>query len=409
MADFRYIAKTLEGETNSGTLEAPGLREALEQLRSRDLFVVSIREQGALLLPQQFSLATFLERLQERKPKSRDFMIFCRQFATMLQAGITVLQVLRIQAQQSENLSMRKRLREVSLDVERGGDLAGALEKHGDFFPRIIVSMIAAGEAGGILDAVMERLALHFQNQHDLEEKVRTATMYPLVVAALAVGVMGLMLFFVLPQFSKIFESVGVEMPLLTRAMLGLSSLLTRYWYLLAALIILPAAALLRYMRTPRGREFFDKLQLRLPIYGKIYGIMIVARFARTLGTLLASGVALIPALELVEKVINNVVLAGALSEARRVIRQGRALAMPLATCGLFPPMMVEMVHIGEESGALDGMLTRTAEFYESELTFILDRLSSVIEPVLLVGVGALVALLLISLMSPMLKMYQSF
>jgi type IV pilus assembly protein PilC len=404
---FRYVAKNWEGETDAGTFSAPNLREAIEHLRAQELFVISIKEQAAALQRQEASLERFRARLRDKKPKSRDFMIFCRQFATMLQAGINVLQILKIQAQQSENSALKERLIEVSLDVERGGTLAGALEKHGNFFPKIITSMVEAGETGGILDTVMERLAAHFQNQHDLEEKIRSATMYPIIVCGLAVAVMGLMVFFVLPQFARIFEEMGCEMPFLTRALLGLSGFVTGYWYLLLPMLLLLAVALTRYLRTPQGRERFDRIQLRMPLYGKIYSTMIVARFARTLGTLLASGVGLVQALELVEKVINNVVLAGALTESRRVIRQGQALALPLAASGIFPPMLVEMIHTGEESGALDSMLARTADFYEGELTFILDRLSTIIEPVLLIAVGLFVGILLISIIQPMFGIYE--
>ena len=408
MPTFRYVAKNMEGETDAGTLSAPDLRGAVEQLRARDLFVISIREHGAGLQHQEVSLEQIRSRIKaSKKPKSRDFMVFCRQFATMLQAGITVLQILKIQAQQAENDTLKEKLRDVALDVERGGALAGALAKHGDFFPRIIVSMVEAGEAGGILDTVMDRLAEHFQNQHDLEEKIRSATMYPLIVTGLAVVVMAVMVFFVLPRFSMIFESMGLEMPFFTRSLLALSSFITGYWYILLALLLMLGLALRRYLRTPQGRERFDWLQLRLPIYGKIYRTMIVARFSRTLGTLLASGLGIVAGLELVEKVLNNVVLAGALAEARRVIRQGQTLALPLAASGLFPPMVVEMVHIGEESGSLDSMLERTAEFYEGELSFYLDRLGSVIEPVLIVFVGIFVAILLLSIIQPMMGIYQ--
>lgn len=408
MATYRYLARNWEGETAAGTLSAAGQREALEQLRAQELFVIQLKEQSAALqLKDSPSFKSLLARLQERKPKSRDFMVFCRQFAAMLQAGITVLQVLKIQAQQTENRALREQLREVTVEVERGGAFAGALEKQGGFFPRIMTSMVEAGEAGGILDAVMERLAAHFENQHDLEEKIRTATMYPLIVSMLTVAVMGLMVFFVLPQFAGIFEEMGFEMPLLTRILLALSGFVTGYWYLVIPLLVLLAGALLRYVRTPDGRRRLDRAQLRLPVYGKIYSNMIVARFARTLGVLLASGVGLLQSLELVEKVINNVVLAAALTEAQRMIRQGRPLALPLAASGLFPPMLVEMIHVGEESGSLDSMLSRTADFYEGELTFTLDRLSSVIEPVLIIFVGLFVGILLISIIQPMFGIYE--
>jgi len=406
LPNFRYLAKNIEGMSESGTLTASDRREALAKLRAQNLYVVRISEQ-AVALQQEAPFAGLRARLQERKPKSRDFMVFCRQFATMMQAGITVLQILKIQAQQSENALLKGRLRDISLEVERGGDLAGAMEKHGDLFPQIIISMVKAGEAGGILDEVMDRLAIHFENQHDLEEKIRSATTYPIIVSCLAVVVMAVMVFFVLPQFADIFDEMGFEMPLLTRALLVFSAFVTGYWYIFIPLLLIAVLALRRYMGTPRGRKQFDRLQLQLPIYGKIYGTMIVARFSRTLATLLASGVSLIQALELVEKVINNTALAGALIEARRVIRQGQALAMPLAASGLFPPMLVEMVHIGEESGALDGMLERTADFYEGELTFVLDRLSAIIEPVMLIAVGLFVGLLLISIIQPMFGIYE--
>ena len=409
MPTFRYTAKSLAGKSSTGTLSAADMREAVAQLREQDLYVIHIREQQAALVLQQQEapFASLRSRLQEKKPKSRDFMAFCRQFATMMQAGITVLQILKIQAQQSENELLKKRLGEIALEVERGGDLAGALEENSDLFPQIIISMVEAGEAGGILDEVMERLADHFENQHDLEEKIRSATMYPIIVSALAVVVMAIMVFFVLPRFAGIFDEMGFEMPLLTRALLAFSDLVIGYWYFFIAALLLAALGLRRYLGTPQGREQLDRLQMRLPIYGKIYGTMIVARFARTLSTLMASGVDLIQSLELVEKVINNVALAGALVEARRVIRQGEPLALPLAASGLFPPMLVEMVHIGEESGALDGMLSRTADFYEGELTFTLERLSSIIEPVMLIAVGLFVGLLLISIIQPMFGIYE--
>ncbi len=407
MPIFRYNVKSLEGESSQGTLSAPSLRDALEQLRAQEVFVISIKEQGAVSPSREFSFKSLLENMQKKKPKSRDFMIFCRQFATMLNAGITVLQILKILAQQSENQAMQERLRDVSLNVERGSDLAGALRKHGDFFPQIMISMVEAAEAGGILDAVMERLATHFQNQHDLEEKIRGATTYPIVVSGLALAVMALMVFFVLPRFADIFGDMGFEMPLLTRILLGISDFVIGYWYISIPLIIVLLFAARRYLRTPGGRDWLDRIQLRLPVYGKIYSIMIVSRFSRTLSTLLASGVSLIPSLELSEKVVNNVALAAALTEARRVIRQGQSLALPLAASGLFPPMLVEMIHIGEESGALDGMLSRTADFYESELTFILDRLSSIIEPVMIIAVGIVVGLLMVSIIQPMFGIYQ--
>ena len=408
MPTFRYVAKNWAGESREGECSAVNLGEAIEQLRSQELFVINIKEQSTLL---QLSspLAGLNIKLSEKKPKSRDFMVFCRQFATMLQAGIPVLQILKILAQQSENEALREKLREITVDVERGSDLAGAMKKHGDFFPRIIVSMVETGEAGGILDTIMERLADHFQRQHDLEAKIRSATIYPAVVTVLAVLVLLLMIFFVLPRFAEMLDPMGVEMPLITRVIMALADLFIRFWYLALGLLALLAFLLGRYLKTERGRAAFDRLRLNLPIFGPLYTKMITARFTRTLATLLASGVALLSALELVEKVIDNRVLSGVLAETAQAIRRGQNIFVPLAESAIFPPMMVEMVHVGEESGTLDEMLSRSADFYEAEVTYFLDRLAAIIEPVLLIAVGFIVALLLISIMTPMLKIYEAF
>lgn len=408
MPTFRYVAKNWAGESREGECSAVNLGEAIEQLRSQELFVINIKEQSTLLQASS-PLAGLNIKLSEKKPKSRDFMVFCRQFATMLQAGIPVLQILKILAQQSENEALREKLREITVDVERGSDLAGAMKKHGDFFPRIIVSMVETGEAGGILDTIMERLADHFQRQHDLEAKIRSATIYPAVVTVLAILVLLLMIFFVLPRFAEMLDPMGVEMPLITRVIMALADLLIRFWYLALGLLALLAFLLGRYLKTERGRAVFDRLRLNLPIFGPLYIKMITARFTRTLATLLASGVALLSALELVEKVIDNRVLSGVLAETAQAIRRGQNISVPLAESAIFPPMMVEMVHVGEESGTLDEMLSRSADFYEAEVTYFLDRLAAIIEPVLLIAVGFIVALLLISIMTPMLKMYEAF
>ncbi|MGB4331004.1 MAG: type II secretion system F family protein, partial [Dethiobacteria bacterium] len=369
MPTFRYVAKNWAGESREGECSAVNLGEAIEQLRSQELFVINIKEQSTLL---QLSspLAGLNIKLSEKKPKSRDFMVFCRQFATMLQAGIPVLQILKILAQQSENEALREKLREITVDVERGSDLAGAMKKHGDFFPRIIVSMVETGEAGGILDTIMERLADHFQRQHDLEAKIRSATIYPAVVTVLAILVLLLMIFFVLPRFAEMLDPMGVEMPLITRVIMALADLLIRFWYLALGLLALLAFLLGRYLKTEHGRAAFDRLRLNLPIFGPLYIKMITARFTRTLATLLASGVALLSALELVEKVIDNRVLSGVLAETAQAIRRGQNIFVPLAESAIFPPMMVEMVHVGEESGTLDEMLSRSADFYEAEVTY---------------------------------------
>ena len=401
---FRYSAKNWEGKTTEGTHAAKSLREALDYLRAQNLFVLNIKEQGE---PQERRSLSSQFTLGKKKPKSRDFMVFCRQFATMIQAGITVLQILKVQAAQAEHPGLQDRLRDVALVVEKGGTLSDAFKGCKDFFPQIVITMVEAGETGGILDDTMERLGDHFQRQHDMEEKIRSATTYPVIITIVIFLVMLLMVLFVLPQFGRIFEEAGFQMPLITRILLGMSHFLLRFWYLVLALLIILTVGVRRYMRTERGRERFDRFFLGVPVFGPIYTKMVVARFSRTLGTLLASGVQLLSSLELVERVINNVIYARALEQTRQVIRQGQAMALPLAASGLFPPMLVEMVHVGEETGALDGMLSRTADFYEQEVTFILDRLGTIIETILIIFIGLFVGLLLVSIVTPMFQIYE--
>ena len=408
MPTFRYIAKNWAGESREGECSAVNLGEAIEQLRSQELFVINIKEQSTLL---QLSspLAGLNIKLSEKKPKSRDFMVFCRQFATMLQAGIPVLQILKILAQQSENEALREKLREITVDVERGSDLAGAMKKHGDFFPRIIVSMVETGEAGGFSTRSWSGWPIIFRGSTTSKRRSARLPSTRRWSPSSPYWFFLLMIFFVLPRFAEMLDPMGVEMPLITRVIMALADLLIRFWYLALGLLALLAFLLGRYLKTEHGRAAFDRLRLNLPIFGPLYTKMITARFTRTLATLLASGVALLSALELVEKVIDNRVLSGVLAETAQAIRRGQNIFVPLAESAIFPPMMVEMVHVGEESGTLDEMLSRSADFYEAEVTYFLDRLAAIIEPVLLIAVGFIVALLLISIMTPMLKIYEAF
>ncbi len=404
--NYHYRAKDWGGKTVEGVYSAVNLREALDHLRARDLFVLDLKEQAATAgrSSRRGRPAGLLSR---KKVKSRDLMVFCRQFHTMIQAGTTALQGLKVLAQQAEHPLLAEKLDAVAVSVERGSTLAEAFGRHPAVFPSILVNMVNAGEEGGVLDTVMDRLADHFEKQHDLEMKISSATTYPIVITALAFAVMALMVLFVLPQFAAIFEGLGMRLPWITRALLEVSHFVIKYWYLVLGLLAGLVVALAYYIKTERGRRAYDRARLKVPLFGPIYRKAVVARFARTLGTLIASGVDLINALELVERVIDNRIYAETLARTRDVIRQGQAIALPLAASGLFPPMLVEMVHVGEETGALDNMLSRTADFYEQEVTFFLDRLGTIIEPLLLIGIGIFVGLLLVSIVMPMFQIYE--
>ncbi|HHX86765.1 MAG TPA: type II secretion system F family protein [Firmicutes bacterium] len=414
MPSYHYTAKDWDGRTTEGVYSAGSVGEVLRHLSSRNLTVLNVREQTAVGAARQkmrepAAVKPRGELFQRKKKgRARDLMVFCRQFGTMLQAGMTALRGLQVLSQQMENPVFREVLTDVALSLEKGNTLAECFDHHSDFFPRILISMVEAGEAGGILDTVMSRLADHFERQHNLEEKIRSATVYPIVICVVAVAVMSVMVLFVLPKFAEIFVGLGIELPLLTRMLMGSGRFILSYWYFILALILALVLGARYYIQTPEGKESFDKFKLWIPLFGPIYQKMIIARFARTLSTLLASGVGILTSLELVDKVIDNELYSKSLERAREVIRQGQLMAFPLGASHLFPPMLVEMVHVGEETGALDEMLSRSADFYENEVTYVVERLSTVIEPVLLVVIGVFVGMLVVSIIKPMFQIYQT-
>ncbi len=404
---YRYVAKNWKGKTQLGHTTAGNTREALEYLRSQNLVTLEIGEHTE---KGKASGGSLLEKLREKgkskKAGSRDFMVFCLQFATMVQAGVTALHSLQVLAQQMENRAFRERLQDVALRLQKGSPLWEAFDYHSDFFPRFFINMVEAGEEGGTLDVIMQRMAFHYEKQHDLEEKIRSATTYPVLVSVMAVLVLSVMVFFVLPQFAHVFGEMGLDLPWITRTFMYASGLVVSYWYLVVALLSLAAYALWRYVQTGPGRERLDAFKLRVPVFGTIYRKTVVARFSRTLSTLLSSGVGILRALELVERVLNNVVIGHTLRRTRELVHKGNPMAPPLEESGHFPLLLVEVVQVGEETGALDEMLGRAADFYEREVSYVVDRLSTVIEPVLLLVIGIFMGIMVASVLSPMFQMY---
>jgi type IV pilus assembly protein PilC len=406
---YRYQVKDQDGSTKEGTFNAASLQEALNYLRHKNLTVLNLKEQSWGAAPPAVAKTRPSGGSRGgKKAKARDFMIFCRQFAAILRSGMTALQGLRLLSQQMEQESFREHLRQVAGSLEKGSSLAESFGKHPDFFPRILVNMVEAGEAGGILDTVMERLAIHFEKQHEMEQKIRSATLYPALITAFAVLVLVAMIFFVLPTFANIFSNLGVEMPWITRALMTFAGTVRRFWYLILGGIVILVAALGQYIKTEQGRYRYDQLRLRMPLFGPIYHKALISRFTRTLGTLLSCGVGVLNSLELTERVLDNVVMAQVVKRTREVIRQGQPMAPPLSRSGLFPPLVVEMVHVGEETGSLDEMLSHTAEFYENDVAYALDRLSSTLGPILLIVIAFMVLFVVVSIYLPIFTLYGS-
>ncbi|HSW35558.1 MAG TPA: type II secretion system F family protein [Candidatus Limnocylindrales bacterium] len=404
---YRYTAKDRDGCTCRGSCQASGQKEVLEQLDARSLTVIDLHEQGGLNLLHHSTWVRFLQQLGHRKTGSYDLMVFCRQFSTMLTAGVTILRALHILSGQMKKADFQKSLRDAAISLETGSRLAEAFRRQSAYFPAILVHMVDAGETGGVLDTVMERMADHFEKQHDLEEKIRSATIYPAFVTATAFIVMAVMVLFVLPQFAQIFNSVGMEMPLFTSLLLSAGAWSISFWPLLLVILVLTAAAAAWYAQTANGRFRVDQLRLCLPLFGSIYRKTLAARFARTLSILLASGVTLNTALELVERVLDNKALSPFLLELREAVNRGEAISRTLRAGTFLPPLLTEMVRVGEETGALDRTLNSTAIFYEREVTYAVERLSSTLEPFLLLVVGLFIGMLVFSILSPMYQVFQ--
>jgi type IV pilus assembly protein PilC len=364
--------------------------------------LLQVKQRGETLPVDKHRFSFFHSR-----PGTRDLMIFCRQFAALNNAGITFLRSLQLLGEQTEQPVLRERLRAVAAKLERGYLLADSLAEHGDIFPDILLNMVKAGEEGGVLDTVLDRLALHFEKQYDLEQKVKAATFYPKFLVGIASLIVIFILVFVLPNFMGIFENLGLEIPLLTRLFFTLGRMFITYWYLIMLFLLMSFFILRKFCQTEQGAYYYDRLCLNFPFFSSIYRKIMLARFCRTLGTLLDSGMTLLPALSLLKGVMGNRIVTASIKEVEEGIIQGRSLAENLATAGFFPPMIVEMVHVGEQTGNLDNLLLKTAQFYEADVSYTIERLHAMLEPALILTIAVMITFIALSVILPMFEVYQ--
>ncbi|MDE2291155.1 MAG: type II secretion system F family protein [Elusimicrobia bacterium] len=399
MPAFSYKAKEAGGNVTTGVIEAGKEQEAVQKLRSQKLTVLEIAEKGG-------GLGGLLEKFKGKgKVTSRDLVLFSRQLSTLVSAGVPIVQSLSILEEQQENPAFKQVLTEVRGDIEAGLSISDALKKHPDAFPDIYTAMIKAGELGGILDTILERLSGFLENSEALKAKVKSAMMYPAVVLSVCALTTIFLLTFVVPTFKKVFESFGHELPGPTQALFDLSNLLRAYWYLLVGIPWAAAAAFRRVYKTPNGRKFVDGKILQAPIFGILLKKVAVAKFTRTLGTLIKSGVPIMSALETVGATAGNVVIEEAVMGARESIREGGRLAEPLKKSGIFPAMVTQMIGVGEETGALDQMLAKIADFYDQEVDTAVKGLTSMIEPIVIVVMGIIIGAIVIAMFLPIFDM----
>lgn len=399
MPNYAYRVRDAAGRLWTGHIEAEGERAAVAALRRRRLYVVSLRPAG-----KESRIAAKGRLVLRRGVGARELAVFCRQFATLTEAGVPVLTSLDILARQAEHPVLGKALAGVAEDLQAGRTLAEAMRRQNRVFPELLVSMVEAGEVGGTLDTALNRIADHFEREYDIREKVKAAMTYPMILLIVGTGAVGFLVTYVLPGFVGILSAAHVALPLPTRILLGVSEFLRSYWYLVPAAAGGGAYLWRQALAREKARARYDAWLLRLPVFGPLLAKVAVSRFCRTLSTLLVSGVPLIQALDVVKGTTGNAVLARVAETARDQVREGQPLAGPLAASGVIPPMVSRMVAVGEETGRLDAMLEKVAQFYEREVNAAVGRLSAMLEPVLLVIMGAAVGMVIIAILLPMLS-----
>jgi len=393
MPQFTYTARAINGDLKSATLEAPSRDEVIKQLRQQRLNVVKIDE------------GTAAKRKRAGKIKMRDIVIFTRQFSTMINAGLPLVQALDILAQQSENPALKDITRQVVFDVESGNTLADAMRKQPRAFSELYVNMVAAGEAGGILDTILMRLAVFMEKNDALVRKVKGAMIYPSVIISVAVIAITVLLIFVIPTFAAMFAEVNMTLPLPTRIVIGMSHFLKTYWWVMIGSAVGSVFAFRKYYATNDGKLQIDRLLLKAPVLGDVLRKSSVSRFTRTLGTLISSGVSILDGLEITAKTAGNRVVQDAIMESRASIAGGETIAAPLKKSQVFPPMVISMIAVGEQTGGLDEMLAKIADFYDEEVDAAVSGLLALIEPLMIVFLGVVVGGMVVAMYLPIFDM----
>jgi len=395
MPAFTYTARALNGDLRTATIEAPNRDEVVAQLKRQRLNVVKIDEASVAK-----------KKKSGGKIKMRDIVIFTRQFSTMINAGLPLVQALDILAKQSENPALKDVTNAVVFDVESGHTVADALGKHPKAFSELYVNMVAAGEAGGILDTILMRLATFMEKNDALIRKVKGAMIYPGVISSVAFIAISVLLIFVIPVFEKMFASVGLPLPLPTRVVISMSKFLRGLGGLVTVAAVVGGVIMLkRYYATNPGKLMIDKLMLKAPVLGDVLRKSAVSRFTRTLGTLIGSGVSILDGLEITAKTAGNRVISDAIMESRTSIAGGETISAPLQKSNVFPPMVISMIAVGEQTGGLDEMLSKIADFYDEEVDAAVSNLLSLMEPVMIVFLGVVVGGMVVAMYLPIFDM----
>ena len=398
MPGFSYVAVDKRGKEKRGSLEAETRERALEQLKAEGLIPVSVREQGALNKEIDFSIG--------KKVKPRDLSVFCRQFVSITQAGVPMKEALQMLSEQTENKWLKRAISEVLLNVEKGNTLADSMRSQPDIFPPMLVNMVEAGEQSGSLEMAFSRMAVHFEKEAKLKATIKKATIYPIILVIAAIGVIAVMLLFVIPIFIDMFADLDIEMPALTMFVMNSSKWMTSHWYVVLAIIVVVVVAYKLIYKTTQGRLTIDRIKMKMPLFGKLTVKTACSQFARTMSTLLMSGISTIDALETTSKIVNNIHYTNAMLKAREEVMKGIPLSEPLEASGIFPPMVYHMTGIGEETGNVEEMLEKMADYYDEEVEMTTQSVLAAMEPIIILFMALIIGTLVIAVISPIASMY---
>lgn len=398
MKKFRYKGKNREGAAVSGFLEGETRTQVASKLRQQGYYVTYLRE-----VKESPTLAYLKTRGGRLKPKH--LALFCRQFSVELAAGLSLVNSLQLLGEQAPDKRLQVALEQIRLDVASGSSLTKAIEKHASLFPTVFLALVEAGEIAGALPEVLDRLAMYYEREDELRKKVSEALMYPGIITSVAIVMVLILLFFVLPMLVDNFSQFGVEPPALTQAILGFRLWIIEYWYLAGGIVLAFVGAIKGFGKTPNGRYHYDNLGLMIPVVGSLRKMVIFSRFSRTLGLLLQSGISMVQSLQILNRLVDNVVVSKALSEAKLGIERGQGLSAPLEQHKVFPSMLVQMIDVGEETGNLETILAQIAEYYDREVNFAVGSFTKLLEPVVMLILAVIVLLILISVYLPMMEM----
>jgi type IV pilus assembly protein PilC len=399
MPTFQYTAFNGEGKKVNGKVDARDENHAFQELKLKGLQVIHLSHYKESILHKDIEFLT-------PKVKTEHFVVFCRQFATLIKAGIGAAESVQILSQQTESKVLKKALEQVHSELRTGTHLSISFQDHPKIFPAIFVSMVRAGEVSGNLDDVLEKLANFFEKENYTRQKIKSAMTYPITVTILAFFVTFFLMWKVVPQFVSTFSKMGIELPLITRIVMEISEVVTRHWYFVLLLPLVTYFLIRMWVQTPRGRYMIDLIKLRMPIFGKLNQKAAMARFCRTFSSLFTAAVPIFQIIDIVSQVVGNEVISRTLNDAKVNLRKGQSLATPLKSNWVFPPMVVHMVTVGEKTGSLDSVLDKVADFYESDVEQMAERLKSLLEPLMIMFVAGVVGLIVLAILLPTFTLY---